>query len=348
MADRIIASSIWKKIRPKIQQYKAITGRDIPPDMLRAFIEAELSQQYQIAYRAAEAEKSRELERERLAKMERQQRKAGEAALVGELVQLPAAYYSYKLGKEAVKALSGETAAKKAITTTGAQVAGEVVAKKEALKYPIYSFGEKEAAPSIGAATGKEATGLGTQIAPPAISTSISDIVSRKIGASDLERAGADVGVGALTAAIFGANPIVGAAVGIATWGLSEISESTVICEELCRQGLLPFVVVSLDGKYREKYIDDVTYKGYLAWAEKLVNLMRKSKFVTKLVYPFGRAWAYTMANKVAPWLKVRRSDKIIGTILLVLGVPACRVVGRLIELFEENEEVSQWSMLAR
>jgi hypothetical protein len=49
-------SDIWSRIRPKIQQWESVTGRTVPPSMLRSFMEAELNTE------AGRADKARALD----------------------------------------------------------------------------------------------------------------------------------------------------------------------------------------------------------------------------------------------------------------------------------------------
>jgi hypothetical protein len=102
----------------------------------------------------------------------------------------------------------------------------------------------------------------------------------------------------------------------------------TVICEELCRQGLLAERVVFLDALYRLQYIDDDTYRGYMFVAPRVVKLMQKHNWVTRLVRPFGVAWAYEMASRVKP---SEFKGNLLGKLMLKLCVPVSRLLGRLV-----------------
>lgn len=99
----------------------------------------------------------------------------------------------------------------------------------------------------------------------------------------------------------------------------------SIICTELQRQGYLPKYVVILDGEHRLRHIDAATYRGYVRWAKHVVWTMQRSRIVTWLVAPVGRAWAYEMAHRVAPGIP----GSLFGRALMKIGVPICRYLGK-------------------
>ncbi len=90
-------SNIWGRIRPKIQQWESVTGRKIPPSILREWIDAELDVE------AKQAQQSRYLDIQAgyldLAKEKAsQEESAYKMSGIGQLVQGGAGLYG--LGKE--------------------------------------------------------------------------------------------------------------------------------------------------------------------------------------------------------------------------------------------------------
>jgi len=122
-------------------------------------------------------------------------------------------------------------------------------------------------------------------------------------------------------------NPIT-AAVGVVNMvenTVKSVTGGSVICTELYCQGYIPYRVLQLDGKHRERYIDLNTYEGYLRWAPHVVRLMQRSVLFTKLVAPIGKAWAYEMASRLDSSIP----GSCFGKILMKVGVPICRWLGR-------------------
>ncbi|MFZ5989424.1 MAG: hypothetical protein ACOYWZ_20200 [Bacillota bacterium] len=106
-----------------------------------------------------------------------------------------------------------------------------------------------------------------------------------------------------------------------------EAAGGTVICSELYRQGYLSKEILIKDHIYRLFYIDDETYQGYRLWADRIVNMMRNSKFITKIIKPFCIAWAYEAANQIDSKVK----GHWMGKILMKIGIPICRNLGKQI-----------------
>lgn len=122
---------------------------------------------------------------------------------------------------------------------------------------------------------------------------------------------------------------VIGLGIGVAGDFVAD-QVGTVICSELHRQGYIPWNVLYLDGQHRVKTIDDETYKGYLRWAEPTVRLMKKSRVVTQLIRPFGVAWAHEMAHREDPKIE----GHWLGKILIKIGVPICKRLGRTEERY--------------
>ncbi len=130
---------------------------------------------------------------------------------------------------------------------------------------------------------------------------------------------------GASIALLAGAGPLglVLGAVGGNAFG--KAMEGSVICTELWRQGYLPYNVLVLDGMHRRAHIDADTYLGYMRWAPKVVWILRHVPGAAWLIAPIGRAWAYEMASRMDSSVK----GSYLGKVLLRVGVPICRWLGR-------------------
>jgi hypothetical protein len=98
------------------------------------------------------------------------------------------------------------------------------------------------------------------------------------------------------------------------------------ICTELHRQGLIPEAWFAADVAYARAYIDDPTRASYLTWAGPLVQRMQRSPALTRIVRPFGVAWAQHLAYRMG----ASDRDNWLGRWLNNLGVPIHRFLGRL------------------
>jgi hypothetical protein len=106
--------------------------------------------------------------------------------------------------------------------------------------------------------------------------------------------------------------------------------ESTVICTELNRQGLLSDEVKKYDSLYRERYISDDEYRGYRILAAPVVWLLRKSARFTRAFAPLAVATATEMASRV----NVTINGTMKGRAVLAVMVPICGKVGRFVAGF--------------
>ena len=111
----------------------------------------------------------------------------------------------------------------------------------------------------------------------------------------------------------------------------------TVICTELHRQGLLSDEVYQSDHKFGLT-LSPTTLEGYQLWAVPLVKLMQESKLLTKVVAPFGLAWAKEIHKQVSG----QGNGSQFGRVMLSVGLPICYVIGLLLKplskLGEENK----------
>ena len=101
-------------------------------------------------------------------------------------------------------------------------------------------------------------------------------MVSRALGGDKKESTAAGAGAAIGTAA---AGPIGGVVGGV----IGKVVGGRVICNELCKQGLLPKEDVILDLKFTRDYLTDTHAHGYWLYAVPSVKLMRKSKLTTKI-----------------------------------------------------------------
>lgn len=115
----------------------------------------------------------------------------------------------------------------------------------------------------------------------------------------------------------------------LGTYPLETYNPNKVICVELYRQGLLAEEIYAADeafGDYLRENHNDVLL-GYHFWAKPLVALMRESPTITHLVNFFAEPWSYEMAYLMG----AREKGNLAGKILMSIGVPACRIIGKVI-----------------
>jgi|TARA_R110000796_G_scaffold156917_1_gene273684 hypothetical protein len=100
-----------------------------------------------------------------------------------------------------------------------------------------------------------------------------------------------------------------------------------VICTELHRQGKLDDATMAADKEFGEMVAenDPHTMVGYHLWAKPVVRLMQKSRIITWIVALLALPWAREMflrqtGNGRGSWR---------GRILMRLGIPVCRFIGR-------------------
>ena len=100
--------------------------------------------------------------------------------------------------------------------------------------------------------------------------------VSRALGGDKKESTAAGAGAAIGTAVGGPVGGVVGGVIGKVVGG-------RVICNELCRQGLLSKEDVILDLKFTKDYLTNTHAHGYWLYAVPTVKLMRKNKLVTKI-----------------------------------------------------------------
>lgn len=88
------------------------------------------------------------------------------------------------------------------------------------------------------------------------------------------------------------------------------VSDVTVLCTELNRQGLLDIQVIERANKYRRKHIAKEVYEGYLMWATPLVEVMKVSPLISKIVCSFWKPLTYELASRGS-----KRKGSLVGKI---------------------------------
>jgi len=101
-----------------------------------------------------------------------------------------------------------------------------------------------------------------------------------------------------------------------------------VICTELHRQGRISDEVYASDHAVGLRMATEQpnVVSGYHLWAIPVVKLMQKSKLVTKVVEPFGKAWANEMHYQETGEGK----GSTLGRLIISIGVPLCGAIGNL------------------
>ena len=132
----------------------------------------------------------------------------------------------------------------------------------------------------------------------PQTVTPLTSLTATPVGASTLGGVGLAGGAGYMVSRALGGDKKestaagAGAAIGTAVGGpvggvvggvIGKVVGGRVICNELCRQGLLPKEDVILDLKFTRDYLTDTHAHGYWLYAVPSVKLMRKSKLITKV-----------------------------------------------------------------
>ncbi len=105
-------------------------------------------------------------------------------------------------------------------------------------------------------------------------------------------------------------------------------SSPTVICTELFKQGLLPLSVYEADAAFGNRLYtyDRSAMEGYWIWAPHVVDLMKHSAFITKIVASFARPWAKQMAYEMGE----HKKGNLIGKLCMLIGLPFSRLVYKI------------------
>ncbi len=102
-----------------------------------------------------------------------------------------------------------------------------------------------------------------------------------------------------------------------------------VICTELHLQGFMPDEIREADERFGRMIsaTSPETMLGYHYWAIPIVNLMKKSRLFTRIVWTVARPWAYHMAYEMGSLEK----DNRIGRALMKVGTFISKTIGKSI-----------------
>lgn len=139
----------------------------------------------------------------------------------------------------------------------------------------------------------------------------------QKIAGGVIKGAGAGALTGFALSSWSGPGAIIGTIVGGIAGG---VSQATVICTELFRQGYITADLLAFEKKYHPRF-DFATYWGYRFWADPIVKGMKKSKLFTWMVSLFGIPFIKEIAHRVEP----NRKGSLFGSVMIKFGVPFCR-----------------------
>lgn len=118
-------------------------------------------------------------------------------------------------------------------------------------------------------------------------------------------------------------------------------SGDTVICTLMHARGYISEDVYRWDAIYGAR-LGPRVLAGYHVWAIPLVErVLKRSDIAVQILRPLARAWALEMAHRCDPASHPKGSA--IGGLLLAFGVPICRTIGTVLQLFEnfENNRIS-------
>lgn len=102
-----------------------------------------------------------------------------------------------------------------------------------------------------------------------------------------------------------------------------------VICTELYRQGLMDEPTYRADQEFGADLAvaDPDAMRGYLAWAPAVVDAMRRSPKLSRVIALIAMPWAEEMAYRMGE----RKSGSVIGYLQMEVGLVICRALGRRI-----------------
>jgi hypothetical protein len=187
---------------------------------------------------------------------------------------------------------------------------------------------------SLSGLAGPAAAGVVGSMGGGAVGTWLEKEFNPPGGQQEWEAGGQIAGGAAAGAAVGSVVPgigtAIGAVVGAVVGAIQAVTDDTVICSELYRQGLLPNHVRASDALYGAQ-IDREAYHGYMMLFSPVAKRMRTSRVLTEIVKPFGLATAYEMASRVNPDIK----GTLLGKVILKVGIPLCRWVYRLTRTVE-------------
>ncbi len=137
----------------------------------------------------------------------------------------------------------------------------------------------------------------------------------------DPEKAAKSAGASAIGTAV--GNALLPGLGGVIGGVLGGVVGGRVICNELCRQGVMTRKQVVLDYKFTRDYLTPQHVNGYHVWAVWMVRQMRKGKFVK-----FWKHVAGHRANEIAYIYGERDKPDYLGKVYRKILEPTCWAVG--------------------
>ena len=148
----------------------------------------------------------------------------------------------------------------------------------------------------------------------------------------DPEKAAKSAGASAIGTAI--GNALLPGLGGVVGGVLGGVLGGRVICNELCRQGVMTRKQVVLDYRFTRDYLTPQHVNGYHLWALWMVRQMRKGKFVN-----FWKHVAGHRANEIAYIYGEREKPDYLGKVYRRILEPTCWVMGAF-------SKTKDWSVL--
>jgi hypothetical protein len=129
-----------------------------------------------------------------------------------------------------------------------------------------------------------------------------------------------------------------------------------IICTKLYELGLLSKKIFEADQKFGKKLSQQnpEVYYGYIAWAKTVVDWMngkgpqcmfwikdkkKRNKAQKELSIKWAKAIATPWAKHMAYLMGVEKKDNLAGKVIMALGKPICKVVGRWQTIFGKSKK---------
>ncbi len=74
-----------------------------------------------------------------------------------------------------------------------------------------------------------------------------------------------------------------------------------------------------------------------MEWGTPVADWMKESPLLTKIIKPFGIAWAESMAHK----MDKRYKRNLFGEVIEKVGIPISNLIGRALKAIRGREEVN-------
>jgi hypothetical protein len=104
----------------------------------------------------------------------------------------------------------------------------------------------------------------------------------------------------------------------------------SVVCTELLRQGVMSKDLYVNDVMFAHLHMSDVVLTGYRYWGIPVVRLMRRSRTVTAIAAFFAVNRAHYIAS-ITGAVAYSKPRAVLGAVINTIGVPACYVLGTLL-----------------